>query len=578
MTPPRVDARPNPQRLGDDLIYFADHVWHAMNWNQYAPLGWVEYDIYDWVQNGPSKQGVLAPRAHGKTHLITIMLPCWDWYKDANAKCLLVSKSKGHAKKSLSLIRDMLEKIEFLRHLSPGATELDQALMFDVRGAEPSRTPSLEAAGVESQLPGNRSGRILADDMETPENTRTSDSRDFLKAKFDELINIATYGDERINIVGTFHHADSAYKRLKAEGMAFRTWPICYPKADEMVMAMAPLLRQKLDDGEASPGDIVDPDRYDTDYIAERKAKGLTYWANNYMLLENLGDRDQYRLRLSDLIVHPCDRDVAPTKIIWGTNNGQGQPTSLDNIRADGFPGDRFYAPVMFSNDDWAPYSVTRMWVDPAGKGLDRTGIAIVGGCMAHLYVKYLAGLEGGSGYAVLSHIALTARRHGATEIHVEDFAQQMTTAQLLEPVVRKYFVEAGQTDSDGILHPKGWRCSVELTRPAGGFQQKEQRMLSALEPVTHNHRLVVDPKVAANERFQYQLTRLTGQRNCLGHEDELEALANCVALFVDDLRHDPEQMAKSHKDRQMDKELEEHYKLLGLRTKEHRMFTPLRA
>jgi len=551
--------------MADDLIYFTDHVWVAMKWDQYAPLGWMEYDILDWVETGPPRQGVLAPRGHGKTHLITAMLPPWDWYKDAEAKCLLVSKSRDHAKQTLSLIREMLRTVPFLNHLLPTTGCLDQAQKFNIPQAGPSRTPSLQALGVESQLPGTRAGRILADDIETPENTQTFESRLKLKEKANELWNIATYGDRRINFVGTFQHHESVYKAMRAENVPYRAWPMLYPRPDEMVMDMSPTLRIKMEEGDAKPGDIVADYRYDWEYVAEHKAKGLSHWGNHYMLLENLGDRDRYRLRLRDLIVLPVDRDIAPTKVIWGTNNGQGTSTRIDGIGAQGFGDDGLYAPVMFSNDSYAPYTVTRMWVDPSGKGADKTGVASVGQCMGHLHVKALMGLDGGTGYTVLTEIAKSACRTGATEVHVEDFAMQGTVAQLLEPVVRKFWVEPGGNDFEGVVRPNGWKCTVELTRPIGGFTQKEQRMLSALEPVIHNHRLVVDPAIAANTRFQYQLTRLTSERNCLEHEDELEALANCVALFQDDFRHDQEDMQAAYKRRILDEGLAEHRKLSGL-------------
>lgn len=569
----KTDAKPSPTRLADDLIYFTDHVWVAMKWDQYAPLGWVEYDVLDWVETGPPRQGVLAHRSFGKTHLVTSMLPPWDWYQDPENKCLLVSKSRDHAKQTLVLIREMLRNVPFLRHLLPTASCLDQAQKFNIPLAGPSRTPSLQALGVESQLPGTRASRILADDIETPENTQTHESRQKLKTKANELWNIATYGERKINFVGTFNHDESVYKSLRAEGVPFRSWPALYPRPDEMVMNMSPTLIGRMEEGEAKPGDVVADYRYDFEYYSEHKAKGLSHWGNHYMLLENLGDRDKYRLRLKDLIVHPVDRDIAPAKIIWGTNNGQGMSTRLEDIKSEGFGDDGLYGPVMFSNDHYAPYAVTKMWVDPSGKGADKTGVASVGQCMGHLYVKSLLGLDGGTGYTVLTRIAQTACRTGATEIHVEDFAMQGTVAQLLEPVVRKFFVEPGDKDFEGVVRPNGWKATVELTRPIGGFTQKEQRMLSALEPVVHNHRLVVDPTIAESSRFQYQLTRLTSDRNCLEHEDELEALANCVALFTDDFRYDPEDMAKAHTQRLMDEALEEHRRLVGLKVEPPRWF-----
>ncbi len=97
--------------------------------------------------------------------------------------------------------------------------------------------------------------------------------------------------------------------------------------------------------------------------------------------------------------------------------------------------------------------------------------------------------------------------------------------------------------------------------------------MLAALEPIVHNHRLVIDPSIAENRRFQYQFTRLTGERGCLEYEDELEALANCVALFTDDLRYDQEHLRENYKKKAMDEALKEHYALCGIKKQGPRWF-----
>jgi hypothetical protein len=82
-------------------------------------------------------------------------------------------------------------------------------------------------------------------------------------------------------------------------------------------------------------------------------------------------------------------------------------------------------------------------------------------------------------------------------------------------------------------------------------FVRKEERILDALEPVTTQHRLIIDRGVVEydltsnqdlplEERLQktlaYQLTRLSRDKGALKHDDRVDALAMGVAYFTDRL------------------------------------------
>ena len=137
-------------------------------------------------------------------------------------------------------------------------------------------------------------------------------------------------------------------------------------------------------------------------------------------------------------------------------------------------------------------------------------------------------------------------------EVLVEDNFGQGMMAALMEPVLRRHYVEPGDDQ-----YPKGWKCFIDTRRMS---QQKEVRIIESLEPVMNSHRLVVDQTVASNMEFQQQLTRITRQRNCLAHEDELESLAMCVAEWRDVLYQDPVVSADRLAEADLDKALQEHY------------------
>jgi hypothetical protein len=539
-------------------VYFIEHIWLARHLDKFAPIGEIERDICQWAANGPTRQGILAPRGFGKTHLVTAGLSCWDLWRNPNAKVQVVSKSEGEAKKTIFLIRQWIETVPFLQHLRPSKKwQRDSATMFDVGTSTQDRTPSVVAKGVEGQLESTRAHRIIADDIETRENTKTLDARIDLDERIKEFTSIATYGERRINFIGTYHHEESVYLKLADRGYQFRTWPLLYPKPGDRILGLAPVIARALQEGKVKSGDIVCPYRFDDQYVAERQAEGRTYFAMQQMLIADLGDSLRYPLQLRDFIVQTVNRDKAPISIAWGTHNDHGGSTRIEGIPMLGFTGDALYSPIMFDKD-WTEYIGTLMWIDPSGKGKDKTAYAIVSFLNGYLWVHTVEGLEGGHNQDVLDRLALAARKYNVGRICIEDFALQSMFGQLLDPAVKRAFLEPGQDPA----YPQGWKAAVEMVKVPS--LQKELRILNALEPVLGSHRIVLDPVVASNEALQYQLTRLTRQRDCLEHDDELEALAMACLQWQTSLNQDPEEAAQQQRDRWIEEQLEEHRRLAG--------------
>lgn len=563
------------EKLANDFAFFVKQLWLELGLQKHHPIGYVEEDICHWVQYGPDRQGVLANRSFGKTHLVTASVTLWDLFRNPESKILIVSKSGGSAKETLSLIRGWITQVSFLRHLRPSnhkrsraeKAPRDGAWAFDVGPSQYSRTPSVSAVGIDGQLPSRRASRVIADDIETQQNTVTCEARDALNDIVREFSNICSYKPRKINYVGTYWHEESVYIKLNDRGYTFRTWPLLTPHTDDKIIGLAPVIQEKIDNGELNPasargvfdGDIIAPYRFDEDWIINQKSEGRTNFAMQHMLISDLGNSLRYPLQLKDLIVLTPQNDKAPSSIAWGVKNGQGDSTAIQDIPSMGFGRDRLYSPIWF-DPQWAPYSSVKMWVDPSGRGADKTAYAIVGECNGYLYALDMDGLEGGFAPSVLERLAQKAREYRVHEVHVEDFALQEAVGQLLEPVLKSYWIDdvdsnAEYAASNGAkIQPTTtpyWRCGVHMTRPSS--IQKELRILGALEPVIQNHRLIVARHIAENSDFQKQLTRITRQRNALPHEDELEALALCVNLFDTALRIDPHQASERFKERQID-------------------------
>lgn len=545
------------QRLVTDFAFFLRELWRDRGLDKLAPLSDVEIDMAVYAVTGPDRNVSLGFRGIGKTHFITAAGCCWDLLRDPNWKEFVVSKSGGEAKKTAKLIRDWIGLVPFLQHLAPRGDQRDAATYFDVGPAAEHRQPSVTAIGIEGQLPGNRAHRIWADDVETPGNTKTLTAREDLDKLVKEFSAIV-YPGGRINYVGTYHHEESLYIKLQGRGFALRSYPMVYPAPEEKVLNLAPILAERLASGKAKPGDPVCPRRFGPVEIAERRAEGRTHFAMQYQLIADLGDSLRYPLTLKDLIVFPCQRDTAPLTIAWGhsTNDGSTRIPSSE-IPSLGLGSDCLHRPI-YVDRDWARYTRSVMWVDPAGKGADRLGYACVSSLNGFFYVKAVGGLIGGATDANMSALAALAFEHRVREVFVEENFGGDAMARLLQVFISRIAVRPSANPDI----PHGWTASVSTENARG---QKELRIIAALEPPMNAHRVVLHDAVARNERLQHQLTRLTRQRNSLAHEDELESVAAAIGKCNEDLAIDPIKAAARQHDAWLNEQLTNHYRAAGV-------------
>jgi len=548
------------EQLYHDSVFFAQELWHCMNLNRYGRLCKYKRRMIRWSCEGPAKRGTLAPRGLGKTYFCALVCAAWNLFRDSECKILFISKSIRHAKKSLKLLKQWLVSAPFLRHLyahkSVGKAAVGcrwDITMIDVLTSDKAnRTPSIEAIGIESQLPGTRSGLVIADDIETEETCKTAEGRENVWTKAKELINIATYGLCEILYVGTFFHADSIYCRLnrirlggKRKIYHFRTYPILAPTPDESkeMLNVDPQITHELSIRKLKPGDKVFPSSHSDLFIEIHKAHGATHWYRQYMLIPTELDDLVYPLKLEQFIVFDnVPRDKAPISISWGKADSNNQSTEIDDIPMV-VSGSKFRRPIYF-DPVWAPYERTVMWIDPAGKGRDRTAYCIGSALGGYIWLKEIHGFTPGTGYddEVLATIAQRALYHRVHEVGVESQFGGGMMEPLLHFHLQRLFV---QPDEDPNL-PLGWACSVE-GKPSRG--QKNQRICDNLQGPMNGHRVVLDRKVASYPRFQEQCARITEKPGGLTNDDEIEAASEVVFWLRETIGIDAAEVAKRYKE-----------------------------
>lgn len=559
------------RRLGSDPIFFLKEVWRVDGKDKVAPLSPMDFQVAHFLAYGRPNKVLLAMRGMGKTTMDAIIEVAYEAFRDPHRQFLVVSKSEKHAKSFISNVRRLITRIPFLQHLAPRPGHRDGALEFDFGPAQIGLTqPSMRALGVGGMLEGNRAHHIIADDIETKRNTMTFESRLELRRLCAEFPNILYKSDTsftpidpfKITYLGTVKHRETIYASLTAPEVGFegRGYPIQYPHPGQKVLCFAPELAAHLTSGKVKPGDPTCPERFPLSEIAKLRAANLIikdedgepidFYMENMLIAETSGE-DHYPFKLRDFILAPfkLDRDRAPLSITWGTLKSGGESTRAPTP-TDGFGEDCFLHPVFYDQINLAPYTGTVARVDPAGGGSDKVGLAIAGHLSGFVWVKCVAGLDGGASHENMDALARALRTHAATLCRVEPNFGGDAFANLLQVACNRLALKPGQDPA----YPTGWACSVELGEHASG--QKELRIIGHLKPALDHHRVVLCPSVAADLDLQRQITRLTQSRGCLKHDDKLEVLAAVVHDWLNELRLDPTISAERTKARSLDEEL----------------------
>lgn len=539
-----TEASTIPKEL-HDFRNFLWIVWKHLNLPDPTP---VQYDIADYLQNSPRRSIIEAFRGVGKSY-VTVAFVVHQLLLDPEKKFLVVSASKARADDFSTFAQRLIYELPMCQHLIARGEQRWSKIAFDVAPATASGSPSVKSVGITGQLTGSRADIIIADDVEVPSNSMTQMMRERLSEsvkEFDAVIK----PEGKIIYLGTPQNEMSLYNVLLERGYKMRVWPARFPSVEATEKAydgrLAPSLWDTLSkDPEAVVGLPTDPQRFTADDLLERELSyGRSGFALQFMLDTSLSDRDKYPLKLSDLIVMSCDATTAPEKVIYGIFN------PIDNIPNVGLAGDRYYGPE--DTIGRSEYSGSVLAIDPAGRGADETGYAVVKMLNGYLYVVDAGGMKGGYSKDTLQDLAGIARQHEVNLVLVEsNFGDGMFT-ELFKPYLQK-------------THP----VTIEEVRHT---KQKELRIVDTLEPVMNQHRLVVDPKVITKDyesvqdlppekamkyMLAYQLTRITRDRGALAHDDRLDVLAMAVSYWVEQMAADADREIYDRRQELMAEELD---------------------
>lgn len=517
----------------------------------------IQLSIADYLQYGGSSRSIImAFRGVGKSW-ITSAYVVWRLWKDPQLRVMVLSATERRALDFSTFTQRLMREIPFLTELVPTAAMKSSGHRwsresFDVAPARPHHSPSVKSVGITGQITGSRADLIVADDVEIPGNSSTETEREKILKRYLEVESILTPSPSaEIKVLGTPQTQDTVYYKLVDRGYHCRIWPARYPEDSLMYNGrLCPILAETLATNPQVFGRSTNPDRFTDDDLLKRElAMGSSMFQLQFMLDPTQNDTLRYPLKTRDLIVMGLNPHKAPAMVAWSSS--KDHDTGIPNV---GFSGDRMFSPS-FVDPLWAPYESAVMTIDPSGRGRDEMAWCCAKYLHGYIYILECRGVRGeGYSESALSELVAAAKRNDIKHVIIEDnFGDGMFT-NLLKPVAARM----------------KWPLNIEGSHSTG---QKELRIISTLEPVMNQHRLVVDVGCAQKDieeetkgnndgdglsySLLYQLTHITKDRKALKHDDRLEALSMAVSHFTSLMATDPEAAQGEHHRGHLEDEME---------------------
>jgi hypothetical protein len=180
--------------------------------------GWSVPDVHVraiyWLEHRRTLAVLRCFRGFGKSTLLAIY-NAWRYYRDPTYRILHQGDQDKTAFKTSRDTRAVLLRHPLTRHLF--AEIRGEVSFWWCAGAQDERNPSMQAAGITSNITSSRCDEAQNDDVEVPRNITNPENRDKMRQRLQEQIFCMVPGARRL-FIGTPHTHDSLYDEVEAMG------------------------------------------------------------------------------------------------------------------------------------------------------------------------------------------------------------------------------------------------------------------------------------------------------------------------------------------------------------------------
>lgn len=163
---------------------------------------------------------ILYPAAHGKTTLVSTLLPIWAACRDPNTRMAVIAKNDEEAKRiSRSISAEMMDNDDLIRDWGPFIPEGDdtkpwslQAISIAARTLR-AKEPTIAFFGAQSRgTLGHRADWVICDDVITEKNSSTPEQRNNVRQWFNQSVQtMGRLPTSRLTVVGTLFDPSDLY-------------------------------------------------------------------------------------------------------------------------------------------------------------------------------------------------------------------------------------------------------------------------------------------------------------------------------------------------------------------------------
>lgn len=276
----------------------------------------IHWQAVHWLEHRRNLAVLRCFRGFGKSTLLAIY-NAWRYYQDANYRILHQGDQDKTAYKTSRDTRAVLQRHPLTRDTFAGLR--GEAAFWWVPGAQDERNPSMQAAGITSNITSSRCDEAQNDDVEVPRNIQNPEARDKMRYRLGEQTHCMVPGARQL-FIGTPHTHDSLYdeqEQMGADCLTIKMFSQEFRIEDcrglrydvgfdpEMVFSGVGKHTRVLKRGvdytiagtvlqfKTAPGGMVDcyagsawPERFTLDEMASRrqKCKTINEWDSQYQL------------------------------------------------------------------------------------------------------------------------------------------------------------------------------------------------------------------------------------------------------------------------------------------------------